>query len=534
MQDDTYKLLNSMSDEDLKLIENGDYSPLEKIKNKTNENNQQPQQPMGNRPGGMNPNQGMAPGASQNLYQNDGMARNLGNLASGVASGVYDNVRGVVDLAGLNLKPRQFGGDAESNSFGAGKFIGDWGTPFLGALKAGKAIGKAAPGLKKVASWLPEALGVGAVGAAVHPGTINERLLTGAGEAALVPAFHGLVKGYRAAREGAKGAKQGISNARENLKYATNDRFKEGTQKTLEEVLGVEPFTKQLERESIHGGINQTARSNLKESHDKYRGVIDKANEMGYDGIKKKIAFNDLHEGHKAAIDANRNLSHLFDNFLKKPSFSRAHRLQSGLGRAATEYKNPLNDQVTKDMGKLYQELQNKMLQSIKSSLSKNGDTSVLSAYEKASHYYKEKVVPYYHSTHAIVNISRSNPKHKKYNYTTDIIGALLTDTGELSKVRGALTNDTQRAILKKLLTGAEDNPKLLGKRIKKIKAGGEIELVNKEELKKIEDFLKTAKGLEIVREFVNKNKNKFLVGAGGASIYAGYKAAKSLISKED
>jgi hypothetical protein len=443
-------------------------------------------------------------------------------------------VRGVVDLAGLNLKPRQFGGDAESNSFGAGKFIGDWGTPGFAAWKVGKKINQAVPALKKVASWLPEALGVGAVGAAVHPGTINERLLTGAGEAALVPAFHGLVKGYRAARERVKGAKQGISNARENLKYATNDRFKEGTQKTLEEVLGVEPFTKQLERESIHGGINQTARSHLKESHNKYRGVIDKANEMGYDGIKKKIAFNARdYYLHKAAIDANRNLSHLFANFLEKPSFSRAHRLQSGLGRAATEYKNPLNDQVTKDMGKLYQELQDKMLQSIESSLSKNGDTSVLSAYEKASHHYKEKVVPYYHSTHAIGNISRSIPEHEKYNYTTDIIGALLTDTGELSKVRGALTNDTQRAILKKLLTGAEDNPKLLGKRIKKIKAGGEIELVNKEELKKIEDFLKTAKGLEIVREFVNKNKF-LLVGTGGAGIYAGYKAGKSFISKED
>jgi hypothetical protein len=525
MQNDTYELLNSLSDEDIIRIQNRDFAPLEKIKNKKTGNNQQPQQQMEPSQRPMNQNQGMLPEESQNPYKNNSIGR---NLASGLASGAYENVRGIADLIGLKPKPRQFWGDPESNSFGFGKFLGEWGTPAVGALKAGKAIGKAAPALRQAASWLPEALGVGAVGAAVHPGSINERLATGAGEAALVPAFHGAVKGFRA-------AKQGISNARSNLKYSSPGKFNEETRKTVQEVLGNKPFTKEVERESITGIINKKARDYLTKSNEMYNGIIKEATEKGYDGVKKKIEFNNRdYFLNKADIDADKNISHLFANFLEKPSFGRAHRLQSALGRESFALKNPENREVVRKRGELYGELHDKIVDAMDSTIKKNGDNNILSSYKNASNYYERNVVPYYKSNYEISNISRSLPEKERYHYPRNIIHTLLEDTHTMKKVRDDMPKGTKRTILSRLLNGVEDNPKLLKKRINKINSGGEFELVNKKDLKQIEDFLRKGKGLEIVREFVKNNKKKLLLLPGAATIYVGAKAGKALVSKED
>lgn len=514
-------LLDSMSPEDLKKIQDYDFSPLDKMNKTSIENIQQPQASLGNQPVPMN----------QNPYHDNSAIR---NLVSGLASGGYENVRGLADLMGLNLKPRQFWGDPESNTFGAARFLGKYGVPFAGGLKAAKAIGTAAPALRNMASWLPEALGFGAVGAVAHPGTLEERLGRGALDAASVPAWHGAVKAFR-------GAKQGLSNTRENLKYATPGKFQEQTTQTLEDLFKGKPVTSKRENKLVFGEINKKGNANKDISNEMYKKTIQESVDKGYDGLKKKIDFNARNvlknKKLKRSIDKDSEVSTRFSEFLNSPSFKNAHDLQAILNERSFKLKHPLNDMASQNLGTTYRELRNQVLEAMESTLKKHGDISVLKSYQDATKNYAENVVPYI-KTRAMRDITESMPKEGKYIFPEDSIALLTKNKSGTQKVVSDLPEKSKRFLFQKMIEGARtgDNidPVKLKRLIHDIKSSRKVNLVPKEDLKKLQDLLERGNRLEMSREFVKKNQNKFFLATGAAGAIPVYKAWKALVSKED
>lgn len=492
------------------------------------------------------------------------------NTLSGVASGGYENVRGLTDLLGLNLKPREFGGNPESFAFNLGKAGGQYIPQITGGLAAAKGIAKAAPFLGK--KLIPEAIAVGSVGAAANPGSINERLVKGAEEAALVPAFHGAVKGYRA-------AKQGISNARSNLNYARPEKFQTQTSETLHDIFQGKPVTSARENKLVYGQINKKGRSNKAQSDEMYNEAIKEAMESGYNGVEKAIEFNtkDFIKPKKLSIKEKKKLSleELFKDFKKnkkqklsfknpddvikykntkdaihkeyeikkrfyafhkRPSLKNAHDLQVMLNERSFKLKHPLNDIVSKDLGKIYGELREKLVRSIESTLEKNGDINALKSYQNATKNYAENVVPYI-KTRAIRDIVNSNPKKGKYTFPEDPINFLTKNKSSTQKIVSDLPEKSKRFLLQKMIEGAKSgehiNPVELKKLISDIKATRKVNLVRQKDLTKLEDLLKQGKRLEKTREFVNKNKGKLVVG-GVLSVpgfIGGKKVLKELFS---
>jgi hypothetical protein len=529
MQNDTYELLNSLSDEDIMRIQNRDFAPLEKIKNKKTGNNQQPQQQMEPSQRPMNQNQGMLPEESQNPYKKNSIGR---NLASGLASGAYENVRGIADLIGLKPKPRQFWGDPESNSFGAGKFLGEWGLPFGAALKAGKAIGKAAPGLRQAASWLPEALGVGAVGAAVHPGTINERLATGAGEGALVPAFHGIIKGLKA-------AKQGISNAKSNINYARPEKFQKEINETIQDIFKGKKITPERENKLVYGEINKKANLNKAKSSEMYDKVKEEAVNNGYDGFKKKIRITPdefiKDKRLMRSLRSDSEVSRRFTEFLNEPSFKNAHELQSILNEQSFKLNSPLNDMASKNLAKTFKDTRKRILNAIESTLKENGDVKLLTGYKDATKNYAENVVPYIKSK-AMRDISNSSLEKGSYIFSENPITLLTKNNSRTQKVVSDLPDKSKRFLLQKMLedakTGDHFDPVKLKKIISDIKSSRKVNLTPQEELMKLEDLLNKGKKLEKTREFVKEHKGKLIVGGIGVpGLIGGGKVLKELFS---
>jgi len=529
VQNEEYELLNSMSDEDLKLVKKGDYSPLQKIKNKKTENRQQLQQQIENYPDEMNQNQGMSPEESQNPYANNSMGR---NLASGIASGAYENVRGLADLIGLKPKPRQFWGDPESNSFGAGKFLGEWGVPFGAALKAGKVISKAAPGLKQAASWLPEALGVGAVGAAVHPGTINERLATGAGEAALVPAFHGAIKAFQ-------GVKKGVGNAKSNINYARPEKFQKETNETLQGIFKGKKVTPERENKLVYGEINKKANLNKAKSSEMYNKVKEEAVNNGYDGFKKKINIKPdefiKDKRLMRSLRSDSEVSRIFSEFLSEPSFKNAHELQSILNEQSFKLRSPLNDIASKNLAKTFSGTRKRIIEAIESTLKENGDVKLLTDYKNATKDYAENVVPYIKSK-AMRNISNSSLEKGTYTFSENPITLLSKNNSRTQKVVSDLPDKSKRFLFQKMLEDAKIgdhfDPVKLKKIISDIKSSRKVHLIPQKELMKLEDLLSKGKKLEKTREFVKEHKGKLIVGGIGVpGLIGGGKVLKELFS---
>jgi hypothetical protein len=556
MENIDYELLKSMSPEEWKLIAGGDYSPYYAKMKQGNDNPQQEQQPsqqeqqspqqepqaQENPYGDMGQEQEDPFGErsqpqqqeQSNPYQNNSM---LGNLAAGMASGSYDNVRGIADLIRLKLKERQFGGDPESMAFNIGHPVGKIGSLFAGSgsLGLGAMIAKNIPALgAKIGSWLPHALGVGALGAVTTPGTMGERAGQGALDAALIPGGIAAYKAY-------KGAKKGIGNAYNNTKYARPENFQKEINQTLDDLFKGKPVTTERENKLVYGEINKNANANRKKASTMYDKNIEEAVNSGYDGVKKKIKI-DVNEfiNDKRLMRSLRKdseVSRRFEEFLNEPSFKNAHELQSILNEQSFKLKSPLNDMASQNLGKTFGDTRKKILKAIESTLKENGDTKILTDYQKATKNYAENVVPYIKSK-AMRDISNSAPEQGIYNFPGDPLTLLLKNNNRTQKVVSDLPIETKRFLLQKILEnakkGKDSDPVKLKELINDIKSSRKVNLVNKEDLTKLEDLLKQGERLEKTREFIKKNKGKLIVGGIGVpALMGGGKALKSLFSED-
>ena len=135
----------------------------------------------------------------------------------------------------------------------------------------------------------------------------------------------------------------------------------------------------------------------------------------------------------------------LMSDFSKNPSLPFAHELQNYIRTEGIKLQRTA-DPITKNIGNEVYKVGNGLLNDIKDTLTKNGDSDLIPLYEKASDDYVENVVPFKSSN--IIQKAIGKPGQTLKRNPKGIINELLGDDEGASKIRDLLPNEDKNILL--------------------------------------------------------------------------------------
>lgn len=426
------------------------------------------------------------------------------NFASGLGSGAYENVRGAAGLFGKEIPNQDFGGQP-GFSRSLGELVGKYGPQLYMAGKATRLL----PASMQ-SSILPQSGILGLLGGALEPGSYGEKAQKGLTDAALAASTIGLLKG----------AQKGSDYVGNFLDKVIPSRYDNKLNASIQSLTGGKIPSIESDNKFIYGNINKNFRKNQEKVEELYSKVSKLAKEKGYSDAKK-ISTEGLKLEDDSGILSSDMVFH--DNksqkalnfFLKDPSYENAHKLQSVLGVRSQQLKNMKG---FKPLARELSGLRKQVKENIVNSFHAYGDEALANQYNKASAFYKKKVVPY-RATAAIEKISQSKPELEEYDFPINPINTLKKNKDKVQKVVNELNDDARQALLARLLENKEleDPYKSLQKAYQDILSGPNKGLVLDRDINRMENLIKEGKQLRRTREFVRKNQVKIGLGALGA-----------------
>ena len=331
-------------------------------------------------------------------------------LARGIAGLLPEHVRR--GLAALQVK----GGilpQATPAARVGGALLGGGTAAELGGAGIGaglRALPEVAPGLAgitRAAERFPKlarTLGTTAFGALVSPGQRGRGALLGAG---LGTAAEGVGAAPELGGALVKGARKILAPILPHQEAADIlDDLSGGK--------GIEENTKALAKD-----IKKIGNKKINESGKNFDTVISKAgNESIYDETQppSKEGYRILEKWKRSPIDNyTPTLKDAHEEFMEMPTFDKAHKLQSTLGRIGSDIlKNPRSNFQEKDIGRRFLNAHDRLLKDMDTHLKNIDKTGELSnEYNAARDFHREEVVPY-ESHKTLFKIVRGDLKNPK------------------------------------------------------------------------------------------------------------------------
>ena len=295
-------------------------------------------------------------------------------------------------------------GGALTGGITAGILGGEAGGAALGA----EALAPAVKGITEVFPRLaPRAIragGAGLFGLAADPEHRLRGLLTGGAIGTTAEALGLTPQAFRAIRRGAGKILAPILPHQEAANILDD----------LSGGKGIEENTKDLAKD-----IKKIGNEKIKESGKNFDNIISKAgDESIYDETQppSKESYRILEKWKRSPIDNyTPTLKDAHEEFMEIPTFDKAHKLQSTLGRIGSDIlKNPRSNFQEKDIGRRFLNAHDRLLNDMNIHLKNIDKTGGLSnEYNAARDFHREEVVPY-ESHKTLFKIVRGDLKNPK------------------------------------------------------------------------------------------------------------------------
>lgn len=282
-----------------------------------------------------------------------------------------------------------------------------------GAELPGAALG-AIPKIAELVSAFPR------LARAVRP------LLLGAGGAAISPKhrLRGFLTGTAlgAGLEGPGVAPEIVRSATGVATRLSPNRYAKEIVKNLPKFRSAEETLDNLSGNKTLNENSKILAKDIRNSYKKFKDVdsknfgtvINKAgNESIYDEtqLPSKDGYRILEKWKRSPIDNyTSTLKDAHEEFMDIPTFDKAHKLQSALGRAGSDLlKAPRSDIVNRDIGNRFLDARDRLLRDMNNHLNKIDSTgNLVNEYNSARNYHKFHVIPYEENS-AIRKIAKGN-----------------------------------------------------------------------------------------------------------------------------